>query len=208
MYDIIDNIRDWKILFEALVKSLLIQNFIPMLAIDPRAGIWADKNFLYTIMYTFGFPRFTSHSLLQAMLQIEATGETVQKQLIAGSTNLNTSSQQRESYITLEEILLHGDLLTHIEKQAIQLKNHGRPTVRLNHHTNNNMPRSDRLVRQHFNPELQIDFQQGIPTKPGTLAWLFHHHQKSYQGSTDRLTRAKETKREARDNDTALPHPY
>jgi len=118
MYNVIDNTKDWKILFEALVKSLLIQNFIPMLAVDPRARIWADKNFLYTMMYTFCFPRFTSHNLLQTMLQVEDTAETVQKQLIAGSTDLNTSPQQRESYITLEEILLHGDLLSHIEKKA------------------------------------------------------------------------------------------
>jgi len=47
--------------------------------------------------------------------------------------------------------------------------------------------RSERLIRHHFNPELQINFQQGVPTRPGTLAWPFHHH-RAYQhpnGQTD-----------------------
>jgi len=57
IHNIVASSNDWQLLSESLLKSVLVHNFIPLMATDNKARIWADKNLLYGIMYTLGLPR-------------------------------------------------------------------------------------------------------------------------------------------------------
>jgi len=51
---IVMNNLEWNTLFEAYLKSLLIHNFIPLLALDSRARGWAGKNIIHSMIYALG----------------------------------------------------------------------------------------------------------------------------------------------------------
>jgi len=68
-------------MFESSLRSLLIYNYIPMLAIDAKARIWAEKNFIFTITYILGIPRYVPHGLISIMTNMHNSDETIQEQL-------------------------------------------------------------------------------------------------------------------------------
>jgi len=160
---LISNTSEWRQLFESFLRSLLIHNFTPMLAIDAKARIWADKNFTYAVAYILGIPRYVPHGLIQLMTNMSSTDESVQEQLIKGGTNINSSRTIRQAYLVLEEIFHLGGLLAYINK-------HGKPSRQLdqltNKHDNSSPP------RHHFNPEQELVCRKGVPHKAGNLVWL------------------------------------
>jgi len=157
-----------------MLKSILIYNFIPLLAIDVRAQIWADKNMLYAVMYAFGMPRYASHSMIQVLANLETAREVTQKQLLLGSTEANHPLGMRNVYITLEEILFHDGLLSYINLTAEprpQAQRTTRPTPVEPHRQTD-----PRIIRHHFNPRIASQIVRGTPRRPGTLAWLISCH--------------------------------
>jgi len=109
---------EWSILFEALLKSLLAHNFIPLLAIDSRARDWVDKNINQAVMYALGLPRYMPQSVLRLFTNIETCHETVARQLIKGKTHLESSGSLRHAYAILEGIFRKGSLLSYIDEKA------------------------------------------------------------------------------------------
>ena len=124
--------------------------------------------------------------MIQVLYDIETAAEITQKQLIAGSTNLNAPQSQREDYITLEEIFLHGGLLTWVTKTAEQRKNQQRnePTDQPTNQADNlTQGPTDQIIRNHFNPTLQFNLHQiNQFDKPGRLAWLITNHRQDRKG--------------------------
>ena len=84
--------HEWSMLFESFLKSILIHNFTPLLAIDAKARTWADRSLIHVLIYALALPRFVPHSMIQLFAQLDITEEIVKKQLIKGSTNLNSSA--------------------------------------------------------------------------------------------------------------------
>jgi len=115
---LISNTSEWRQLFESFLRSLLIYSYTPMLAIDTKARIWADKNFTYAVAYILGIPRWFPHGLIQLMTNMSNTDESVQEQLIKGGTNINSSLNIRQAYSVLEEIFHLGGLLAYVNKHG------------------------------------------------------------------------------------------
>jgi len=169
---IVCNMNEWKVLFEALVKSILIYNFIPMLAIDVRAQIWADKNMIYTIMYALGLSKHTSHNLIQILTNCETAYETAYRQISIRATEANISGDLREVYMTLKEILLHDGLLSYIQKTAQPVPGDQRTQRPVSTTSRAQLT----TIRHHFNPKLEMQTCKGIPNRAGSLAWVISNH--------------------------------
>ena len=115
---LVTNMHEWKELFESFLKSVLVHNYTPILAIDVKARIWVGRNLVYAIPYGLGIHSLVPHSLIQLLTGLDNTEETVQDQLVKGGTNLNTGKGLRHEYPMLEEIFHHGGLLSYINKMA------------------------------------------------------------------------------------------
>jgi len=155
MHNIVFSTSEWKVLFESLLKSVLIYNFIPLMATDKA--------------------RYVSHNMIQVLYHMETEDEITQKRLIAGVTNLNAPREQREDYITLEEIFLHGGVLTWATKTAKQLRA-GRVDNSTNQSANQPSGPTDQMIRNQLDPALQYSVCRETPDKPGKLAWLLTNH--------------------------------
>jgi len=80
------NTTEWRQLFESFLRSILIYNYILLLAIDTKARIWAKKNLIYALTYTLGIPRYVPHALVLLLTNMTTVDESVQDQLIKGGT--------------------------------------------------------------------------------------------------------------------------
>jgi len=135
--------------------------------------------------------------MIQFVAQLDTTEEVVKKQLVKGSTNLNSSAALRQAYLTLEKIHQHGDLLTYINKTTAGCKPKHRSNDQHTNRLDNN--RELRAPRSYFNPELVLKTHEGLPHRAGALVSVIgclRRTSKDVRGPNDGLAAGTSTRLE------------
>jgi len=96
---LIDNLEEWKCLFVAYITSLTHQNLGPMLAVDPKARKWCDRQMHEAIAHTFGWTKNVPAKITMAPLWLDTAFDSTRKLIAKGSTSLD--STVRNAYATL-----------------------------------------------------------------------------------------------------------
>jgi len=64
LYKITDNMKEWRILIEASLRSILVHLASPVLAIDQRGRQWSNRQFFHSLAYIFGWPKNISQNMI------------------------------------------------------------------------------------------------------------------------------------------------
>lgn len=89
-YRIIRQAKEWNIILDSYLTSVLIMNNLPMLAVDPGARKWCDKTMARSIKKIFDWPVNVSNKAARRVANMDATCEAyVTQTLTTKSTHPN-----------------------------------------------------------------------------------------------------------------------
>lgn len=139
--DITNSATEWRSLTTSYIDSIIINNNLPVLGIDPRARKWADKQTIRALKRIYEWPYSTSNKLVKLVTGTPSAHARTYK-LIA------TKAAQYEStggYTLLKEALRMGSIgklknspiIAHIKQisnidTAPGLRRHHNPTIPMN----------------------------------------------------------------------------
>jgi len=168
-YQVIDNMHEWRILIESLLRSILVHLAIPVLAIDEKGRKWSNSKLRAALIYVFGWPRCISRGMISLLTNIDTCEDTVYEQLIQGCANFDQDI--RRSYQTLAEIFIAGGLANYARQNQQDSRSDQDDT-------------SDRQTRHHFNPQVRLETCTEISQGVGKLVWIVTNHRHNNATST------------------------
>jgi len=122
-FQIVDNMQEWKILIESLIRSILVQLSIPILSIDEKGRRWSNNKLHSVLTYVFGWPRCISKDMIRVLTNIKTCEDTVYQQLIQGCAS--PEHMIRHNYQILAEIFVGGGLSNYIRQNRQTNPQHG-----------------------------------------------------------------------------------
>lgn len=139
LYNVVHSAQEWRTLIDSLLISTLVNNNLPVLAVDKPSREWIDKLIATSCRRIFDWSSNISTKLIKLILDIHSTDVMVESQLCK-----RTATEHHESY---------AHLLEH-------LRNHSRPTpTRTNQPkpaTPHISPLKPSTARRYHNPQLLL----------------------------------------------------
>lgn len=128
--------KEWQMLIDGNLRSIILNNNFTILAIDNRARIWAMKTLIKAYKYIFNLPNNVSNKII-AMLAREDDMRNSIRKLTYKKTNSNQESQYKLLYKLIDQPITgisqwSNDHQNHINITPISQRKYHNPTKNLN----------------------------------------------------------------------------